>query len=138
MDFYLDPNNTYERLKEEYLQYGKLIIAVDYDDTLYDFHKKGRTYDDVINLLRRWENYSEIIIWTGNNSDKYEEINSYLQEHDIPFDGINYDAIVLSNSRKIYANAYLDDRAGLAEMYVILNKLIDKIENGEIVYEEEK
>lgn len=137
MDFYLDPANTYKRLEEEYLKYGKLIIAVDYDDTLYDFHKEGRSYYDLMGLLRRWENYADIIIWTGNGEDKYQEIGAYLYENDVPFDGINCDSSIVSASRKIYANAYLDDRAGLAEMYAVLSILIEKIENGEVVYEKE-
>lgn len=53
MDYFLSDENCYQRLKEEYQKYGKLIFCVDFDDTLYDFHKLGRTYDDVINLLHR-------------------------------------------------------------------------------------
>lgn len=60
MDFYLQANNSYNRLEEEFKKYGKLIFCVDFDDTIYDFHKKGRTYENVISLLQRWENYSEV------------------------------------------------------------------------------
>ncbi len=41
MDFYLQANNSYNRLEEEFKKYGKLIFCVDFDDTIYDFHKKG-------------------------------------------------------------------------------------------------
>ncbi len=40
------------------------------------FIKKGRTYENVIHLLQRWENYSEVIIFTGNGEDKYEMIEN--------------------------------------------------------------
>lgn len=133
-DFYLNSNNAYKRLEDEYLKYGKLIIACDYDDTLYDFHKKGRTYNDVINLLQRWKDYAEIIIWTGNGEEKYDDITKYLEENDIPFNGINCDSNVKVNGRKIYANVYLDDRAGLQEVYGMLEYLITMIEMGEIIY----
>lgn len=83
MDFYLQANNSYDRLEEEFKKYGKLIFCVDFDDTIYDFHKKGRTYKNVISLLQRWENYSEVIIFTGNGEDKYEMIEEYLNDNHI-------------------------------------------------------
>lgn len=42
MDFYLQPGNSYKRLEDEFKKYGKLIFCVDFDDTIYDFHKTGR------------------------------------------------------------------------------------------------
>ena len=135
MDYYLSEYNCYLRLVKEYKKYGKLIFCVDFDDTLYDFHKVGRTYNDVINLLHKWENYSEVIIFTGNGKEKYPEIEKYLKKNNIKYKGINCDSSVLVEGRKVYANVYIDDRGGLPTIYNILNKLIDKIENGEIIYE---
>jgi hypothetical protein len=89
----------------------------------------------LINLLQRWQDYAEIIIWTGNGEDKYADIRSYLDENYIPYNGINCDSSIKTGSRKIYANVILDDRAGLLETYEMLLKLIMKIESGEIVYE---
>ncbi len=48
MDFYLNPENSAPRFIEEYNKYGTLVVAFDFDDTVYDFHKKGRIYSDVI------------------------------------------------------------------------------------------
>lgn len=45
------------------------------------------------------------------------------------------DCKIKVNGRKIYANAYLDDRAGLSEIYHDLLKLIDKIESGTLINE---
>lgn len=70
MDYYLRANASYERLEQEFKKYGRLIFAVDFDDTLYDYHKAGRSYDDLMALLRRWEPYSEVIIFTGNAPEK--------------------------------------------------------------------
>ena len=53
MDQYLRVNSSYERLKSEYDKYGSIVVAFDFDNTVYDFfHKEGHTYDDVIQLLR--------------------------------------------------------------------------------------
>lgn len=136
MDFYLSEENCYNRLKEEFKKYGKLIFCVDFDDTIYDFHKLGRTYDDVIGLLHRWEQYSEVVILTGNGEDKYEAIAQYLDEKKIKYVGINCDSSVSFGGRKTYANVYIDDRGGLPTVYRILKRLIDEIEDGEVQYGE--
>lgn len=135
MDFYLSEENCYQRLKSEFEKYGKLIFCVDFDDTIYDFHKLGRTYDDVINLLHRWENYSEVVILTGNGENKYGEIEKYLKEKNIKYKGVNCDSSVSFGGRKTYGNVYIDDRGGLLSVYRILEKLITKIETGEVKYE---
>ena len=135
MDFYLQANNSYNRLEEEFKKDGKLIFCVDFDDTIYDFHKKGRKYENVIHLLQRWENYSEVIIFTGNGEDKYEMIEKYLNDNHIKYRGINCDASVTFSGRKIYANVYIDDRGGLIQVYHELLTLIEKIEKGEITHE---
>lgn len=136
MDYYLSKANWTKRLVEEYKKYGKLIFCVDFDDTIYDFHKLGRTYDDMIDLLHRWEKYSEVVILTGNGEDKYPEIEKYLTEHNIKYKGINCDSSVHIDGRKTYANVYIDDRGGLPFVYDILDALIKDIEKGNIVYEE--
>lgn len=135
MDYYLSEENCYQRLKNEFQKYGKLIFCVDFDDTIYDFHKLGRSYDDIINLLHRWEKYSEVVILTGNGEDKYDVIEKYLSEKQITYRGINCDSSVSFGGRKTYGNVYIDDRGGLPSVYRILNRLITEIEEGTVKYE---
>jgi len=52
IDEYLKANSSFLRLLKEYNQYKSLVIAYDFDNTVYDFHKKGEVYNDVIELLR--------------------------------------------------------------------------------------
>lgn len=130
MDYYLSFMNCYRRLEEEFCKYGRLIFCVDYDDTLYDFHKKGRRYDYVIRLLQRWEPYSEVIIFTANGEEKYPEMEEYLKKIGLKYKGINCDSSVKCNGRKVYANVYIDDRSGLPAVYDMLHTLIDRIEKG--------
>ena len=85
-------------------------------------------------LLHRWENYSEVIILTGNGEDKYPEIEKYLSYNNIKYKGINCDSSVCVKGRKTYGNVYIDDRGGLPSVYKMLDKLITKIEKGEVVY----
>ena len=132
MDFYLDPENCYQRLEDEFKKYGKLIFCVDFDDTLYDFLNAGRTYGDVMALLIVWEDYSEVVIFTGNGEDKYPMIENYLAAYGIKYKGINCDSSIEVNGRKTYANVYIDDRGGLPLVYEHLQRLIEKIKKGEV------
>jgi hypothetical protein len=51
-----------------------------------------------------------------------------LNENNIPFDSYNENPTFhKSTSRKIYANAYLDDRAGLKQVFNELNNLVQTI-----------
>jgi hypothetical protein len=131
MDKYLQPNSSYNRLCEEYEKYGSLVVCVDYDDTLYDFHKVGASYDLVKQLVRDLKSINcTIIIWTG--SENINDIDIYLREQNVPWDSINENVTVNGNwvsgkdSRKVYGNVYIDDRAGLYQVYTELSNLVNK------------
>lgn len=134
MDKYLKENSAYNRLWAEYNKYNSLIIAVDYDDTLFNFHRTNDSYEMVQQLVR--DLYSigcKIIIWSG--SENVNDMDIYLRENNIPWDLINENLLINGNwasgkdSRKIYANAYIDDRAGLKEVYADLTKLVLEVKN---------
>lgn len=127
MDFYLDSEHSFNRLLEEYKKHGALVVAFDFDDTVYDFHKKGRIYPNVINLLKELKAINcYLICWTGQEDTDF--VAQYLNTHNIPFDSINENPpFCKSTSRKVYANAYLDDRAGLKQVFEELNKLIQTV-----------
>mgnify|MGYP003625970845 CR=1 FL=1 len=124
MDFYLNTENSFNRLLEEYNQHQSIVVAFDFDDTVYDFHKKGRLYDEVIELLRGLKSINcYLICWTGQQ--ELDFVATYLRQNSIPFDTINENPpFYKSESKKIYANAYLDDRAGLKQVYDELNQLV--------------
>ncbi len=123
MDYYLDIENSTNRLIDEYIKYNSLVIAFDFDDTVYDFHKKGRIYSEVVSLLQTLKSINcYLICWTGQ--EDLDFVKTYLIENRIPFDAINENPpFHKSTSRKVYANAYLDDRAGLRQVYDELNNV---------------
>lgn len=133
-DQYLVENAAYERLWQEYLKYGSLVIAFDFDNTVFDFHNKGASYEQVIKLL--WEAHKlefHLICWTGCENET--KVNDYLTVNAIPFDSINENPYFYrqkeGDPRKIYYNLLLDDRAGLIESYNLLKRLIDNIKSIE-------
>lgn len=129
MDYYLDNKHAYERLKEEYLKYGKIIIAYDFDDTVYDFHKKGRTYDKVISLLREYREYAYFVVYSASDESRYADMRDYLDSNNIPYDSINsnVEGLNIPNGHKLYYNILLDDRAGLSAAYDTLYYLLQFI-----------
>lgn len=124
-DEYLIEKMSYERLRNEYEEYGSLVIAYDFDNTVFDFHNKGVTYDNVIKLLQNLGKANCYMICFTANEDT-EFIKNYLTENNIPFNKINENPpFFKSNSRKIYFNALLDDRAGLLQVYNELTTLVN-------------
>lgn len=112
-----------ERLENEWRQHGKIIIACDYDDTISPW--KLRDYDPkrTIEVLKQAKaTGAYIVIFTACNPLRYEEIKSYCASIGLEIDSINETPIDLpyGKDKKIYANIFIDDRAGLNESLNIL------------------
>lgn len=115
-----------DRLVEEWKQHGKIIIGVDFDDTIspWRMHRE----DDIANLgisrILSAAHYTGayIVCFTACNVDRYDEIKNRFKTLHLPLDSINTTPIDLpyGNNTKIYANIFLDDRAGLYESLKIL------------------
>jgi DNA-binding LacI/PurR family transcriptional regulator len=129
MDFYLKNENTFERLFKEYKVYNSLVVAFDFDNTVYDFHQVGLDFKDVIKLLQNLKKIGcYLIVFTSTDDEDF--VKRYCKEKEIPFDAINENPpFFKSKSRKIYYNILLDDRAGLREAYDHLEKLIHHLKN---------
>lgn len=127
-DEFLNLENSYNRLKKEYMEHGKLIIAYDFDSTVFDYHSTGSSYEMVRELIRKWKNHAYFIVFTSSESDRFDEIRKILDELNLPYDSINEDAPFISfKGRKVYYNILLDDRAGLAQTYGELNRLYEEV-----------
>ena len=130
IDPYLDDDFATERLYNEWKKYGKIFIACDFDDTIYDFHKKGYKYNRVIDLLKDCQTQGcYLVIFTASEKDKYPLILQYCEEIGLVVDKINENAIPMNigNNGKIYFNILLDDRSGLASSFKILSGALSKI-----------
>lgn len=114
------------RLVLEWVKYDRIIIAVDKDSTIFDYHKNGDTYNDVISLINDCRDMGAfIIINTAVEDSKLDEVKYQLESIGIQYDLINENApFVPFNTRKIYYNILLDDRAGLGEAMEILRTTV--------------
>lgn len=119
-------NKYKERLFKEWLQHGKIIIAVDFDSTISPYHTIDNI-EDIEKVIETIKNAkytgAYITIFTACNPDRFDDIEKYCKEKGIELDSINQNPIDLpyGNHSKIYANVFLDDRAGLNEALETLN-----------------
>jgi hypothetical protein len=132
MSYYLNPLNALNRLREEWNKHNGLIVAVDFDSTL-KAHKDHEVSDAVIwvnvkiaNLVRDLHSLGcTIVIWTAAKEARHNEIKEWLEYNRIPYHYFNEDVIGIKyQTRKLYANVFLDDRAGLYEVYTMLTQLV--------------
>ena len=125
-DPYLSEKACVDRLFEEWKKYGSIIVAFDFDMTVFDYHERGDVYPKVVELLRQCKALGfHLTVFTSCNDDRFEFIKGYLTENDIPFDSINETPdFIPFKGRKVYYNILLDDRAGLLSAYNQLSSLV--------------
>jgi hypothetical protein len=130
---YMSTDVIKARLLKEYHAHPRLIIGVDFDDTVFDFHNEGHTYERIIALLRRCQHIGfYIVLFTASAPERHKFMNDYMLGQGIVLDFINKNPIPLpyGHHGKIYYNILLDDRAGLGQAVEALTWLVDKIDNG--------
>lgn len=130
IDPFLDKHTTINRLIKEYRKHGRLVVAYDFDNTVYDFHNKGYRFDKVIDLIRKAHNLGcYLIVYSCSDSDRHDFIREYLNSNGIPFDSINENCPETNFSGgKLYYNILLDDRAGLESAYDNLGDALNYLE----------
>ena len=108
------------------------IAAIDFDGTLVEdkYPDLGGFYIEVVKRivwLRQQEGY-KLILWTCRTGKKLEEAVAYCKKYDIEFDAVNDNIIEVKslfgeNTRKIYADFYLDDKNLLITDFVKVGTL---------------
>lgn len=134
---FLTLDGCVDRLVREYKKHGKLIICVDFDDTLFNFHSGDYTLEQneidhkqVLDLLRECKRRGfYVTIFTASVPTRWERMRKYCSDMGIEVDSINKNAIELpyGNHGKIYYNILLDDRAGLYAAVETLQKFFEVI-----------
>lgn len=113
------------RLVREWKEYKKIILAIDFDDTISPWKFDNFMFQQVFKLIRDAQELGAyVVVFSSCKKDRFEYIRQYCRNHGkIEIDGINENVIELpyGNEHKIYYNHLLDDRAGLMEAMVILS-----------------
>lgn len=94
------------------------IIAVDFDGTLCEdrYPEIGKPlYGTIDYILKEQKNGAKLILWTCRAGEMLENAVKWSAEHGIKFDAVNENLPEIieafgSDTRKIFANEYIDDR----------------------------
>ena len=94
------------------------IIAVDFDGTLCSnaWPYIGRPNEPVIEYVKQQKaTGAELILWTNRSGERLDDAVIWCREHGIEFDAVNANlprmiAAFGNDSRKVYADEYLDDK----------------------------
>jgi len=141
MDTYFKTDNAVVRLFNEWKKHPKLIVACDFDETVYDTHNRNTSHTMVLNLLKKCKELGfYVVVFTASKVERYPFIKEFFQKNGIEVDGINQNVIDMQygNNGKIYANIFLDDRAGLGQAYTTLLTVANLAELELKSIEEEK
>jgi len=136
-----------KRLLKEWDEYGKLIVAFDYDNTIHDYHNNDfifpQTVKQLVDLGRMG---CDLICFTSCDSSRFDEIMSKCLNLGIACMGVNVDSTAVPyRGRKVYYNVLYDDRAGLSSvlgaMEVVIQQMRRKIkdvhpfEDSDLIFE---
>jgi hypothetical protein len=120
---FTNQDKVLDRLKKEWDTHGKLIVAFDFDNTIYDCHKDGLDLQSVIlavGLTHQLGN--EVYCFTANNDHDLVRKHSLKMLNFVP--KINESSLdKLFDSRKPFYSILLDDRAGLNSALRTLNQI---------------
>lgn len=135
MDTYRIHSNTVARLTKEYKSHPKLIVAVDFDDTIFPWTKENSTHEEVLSLVRRCKALGfYIVCFTASDAKRYDFIRDFFANNGITIDSINVNPIPLpyGNNGKIFFNILLDDRSGLESSYKTLLEVVEFAEKNPV------
>lgn len=132
-DHFLKSDSLYDRLLQRYKQHNKIVIAYDLDDTVRPFSPECKNTGciQVQELLREYIPYADFIVYTSNMD--MEGNIKFLEENNLPYHAINENLPYIKYTRlpnKIHYNVFLDDKAGLKEVYETLEKLLRTLKKG--------
>ena len=115
------------RLTEEWIKNGKIIIACDLDDTIIPYNEEIKdNCKKMVDLILECQKYGIIfLINTARSEKQLENTKKQVEDLGIVVHGVNqmhpeWDKPYGLNG-KLYANIFLDDRGGFWESYNILS-----------------
>lgn len=124
-----------DRLVNDWIKYDKIVLAIDYDSTVY-YHEHFPNFRDVLRartLIRKAQKLgTHNAIFTASEPERHTEILKICARLGINVDAINKNPIDLpfgNNGSKIFYNINLCDRCGLIEALDILEIAMENVKN---------
>ncbi len=122
---------------QQWLKYGKLIIGVDFDETILPYRDyEEKICNQVVSTVLEAQKLGAIIILYTCRDDKLlDEAIHYCEEKGLKFHAVNpigsEEFLGEGWSSKPYFNIQLDDKAGLISAVTTLQEIIIKYKENE-------
>jgi hypothetical protein len=125
------------RIVNDWLINKKLILAADFDDTIYPHkHRNGTECLKTINLIKEAQELGiYLMIHTASDKSRHKFIKDYCLSVNLKVDSINKNPIDLPFGKegKPFFNWQLCDRSGLKEAEEKLKQAINIIKNESFI-----
>lgn len=118
IDRYFKTEQIAYQLVRNYWKHDNVIIAVDFDSTIFDYHEKGDTYNRMISLLKYLSTDRDkfkLMLFSAREGEALQFAIDYCKDLGIEFTWVNDNPIM--DTRKPFYNILFDDKAGLAQTY---------------------
>lgn len=127
-DRFLSQNQCDKRLIDDYDKHHNIVVGFDFDNTVYDYHKRGDTYPEVIDLLKRCNKIGfTLVCFTAN--DDHDLVNAHLKKIGVTIFSINKSPLMNVNGKPFFS-VLLDDRAGLPSAFRSLSDVVHYVEQS--------
>jgi hypothetical protein len=120
-----------ERLLNEYRKYDRLIVGIDFDNTIKPIDPNN-SCDEVVALLQRCSQDPKIALCLWSICQDEKEVTSkinYCTQVGINIDYVITSPLQMGIGPKQFFNVLLDDRAGLESAYYNLKYVLDNVES---------
>ena len=133
-DPFMDESICVDRLVTEWRKHGRILIATDFDDSVFGFHDPTDTHPKMLALLKECSDMGCLItIFTAATPTRWDMMREFLETRGVKVASINKNAIELpyGNWGKPYWNILVDDRAGLPSAYRVLKAAAAEIKKDQ-------
>lgn len=121
-------NVKLEKLLNAFDAHGKIIVGVDFDDTIFALDKRYTLLcAEVRALLKAVKPDAVICLYTVADNQSLQYKLELMKLWGIEPDFINESPVKLGNGVKPFFNILLDDKAGLVEAYNLLLKFKNEL-----------
>lgn len=106
-----------QKLLDQYYKHGSIIVAYDFDDTVYPYSLEVEELKDTVSLIKKLDSSGHTVYCYTSNTD-IEKVTLYLNYNRIPYYSINKSPV--DSVGKQFYNVLLDDKSGLNETKEVL------------------
>ncbi len=126
-DPFLSTDLCVQRLLDTWIKHGQILVALDFDDTVFPYHDQTHIHPRVLQLVRDCAAEGALImVYTASSPDRFAMMVEFLSERGIPVAAVNEHPFPMDygNWGKLYYNILLDDKAGLLSAVETLERTL--------------